>query len=198
MSRYSARFPSSRHSLGKPIAKTPKTAVVIIPPQRVWQFIQNIRKKHDRQFNRWMPHITMLFPFKPKSEFDWALEELQHVCASFKSFEISLKRFDKFRQGKKNHTIWLAPEPREKIIELQERIFQIFPECEDVQKFAQGFNPHLSVGQTASGAKMRTILEDLEKSWKPIKFQVSEVSLIWRKDPPNDKFQVWDTAPLSK
>lgn len=198
MTNYSSRFPSSRHSLGKPVSKTPKTAVVIIPSQRVWPFIQNMRKKYDRQFFRWMPHITMLFPFKPKSEFDWALEELQRVCSSIKPFEISLQHFDNFRQGKRGGTLWLAPEPREKIIDLQEKIFGVFPECDDVQRFASGFTPHLSVGQISSNKKMKRMLEELEKSWRPVRFQVSEISLIHRKDPPNDKFEVWGTAPFAK
>ena len=50
--------------------KTHKTAVVIIPPEDVWDPIQKIREKYDRQFRRWMPHITLIYPFRPFEEFE--------------------------------------------------------------------------------------------------------------------------------
>jgi hypothetical protein len=35
------------------------SALTIIPPKQYWAPIQAIREKHDRAFNRWMPHINM-------------------------------------------------------------------------------------------------------------------------------------------
>lgn len=49
--------------------KVYNTAVVIIPPENIWGSIQKIRKKYDRYIDRWMPHITMLYPFYPKVNF---------------------------------------------------------------------------------------------------------------------------------
>ena len=197
MVSYTGRFPSARHSLGKPVAKTHQTSAVIIPPRKAWESIQKIRKKHDRQFRRWMPHINLLYPFKPRSDFNWAVEELTRVCSGFKPFEVSLSRFYQFRHGKKGLTLWLAPEPVEKVVSLQERIFEVFPECDDLNQFSSGFTPHLSVGQVSGREKSTRLLTDLQALWKPVRFTVSEINLIWRKDPPNDKFQVWDTtAPL--
>ncbi|MBI5480461.1 MAG: 2'-5' RNA ligase family protein [Deltaproteobacteria bacterium] len=46
--------------------KTHHTAVVIIPPGEIWGPIQAIRQRHDQQFHRWMPHITPLYPFRPR------------------------------------------------------------------------------------------------------------------------------------
>lgn len=39
-------------------AKTHRTAVVAMPPPEVWEPIQAIRRQHDRNVQRWMPHIT--------------------------------------------------------------------------------------------------------------------------------------------
>ena len=44
--------------------KTHTTAVVLIPPESVQPPIQAIRSVHDRNFLRWMPHITLLYPFR--------------------------------------------------------------------------------------------------------------------------------------
>ena len=35
--------------------KTHKSAVVIIPPEEIWEPIQKIRRLYDRQGHRWMP-----------------------------------------------------------------------------------------------------------------------------------------------
>ena len=45
--------------------KTHHTAVVAMPPPEVWEPIQAIRRQHDRNVHRWMPHITLLYPFMP-------------------------------------------------------------------------------------------------------------------------------------
>lgn len=49
--------------------KTHKTAVVLIPPEECWPPIQAIRQEHDRHVRRWMPHMTMIYPFRPKEQF---------------------------------------------------------------------------------------------------------------------------------
>ena len=45
------------------MSKFYNSAVVIIPPQEKWESIQEIRETYDRGFNRWMPHITLIYPF---------------------------------------------------------------------------------------------------------------------------------------
>ena len=49
--------------------KTHTTAVVLIPPQEIQPPIQVIRQTYDRNYERWMPHITLLYPFAPQQEF---------------------------------------------------------------------------------------------------------------------------------
>src|SRR5262249_27220192 len=46
---------------------THTTAVVVIPPADAWPPIQALRERYDRQFRRWMPHITLLYPFRPRA-----------------------------------------------------------------------------------------------------------------------------------
>jgi len=44
-------------------AKSHRTAIAAIPPPECWEPIQAIRRVHDRQIGRWMPHVNLLYPF---------------------------------------------------------------------------------------------------------------------------------------
>lgn len=127
--------------------KIHKTAVVIIPPENSWQPIQQIRAKHDRHFRRWMPHITMIYPFRPREQFDEFVEQFYYACQDIKPFQIRFASFNYFHHRKENYTLWLKPEPQEPIIELQKTLFNLVSDCDDVSRFEKGFIPHLSVGQ---------------------------------------------------
>ena len=63
------------------------TAVVIIPPREIWGGIQDIRRKFDRHINRWMPHITLLYPFKPYSRFNELEPHFSKICKKIEIFE---------------------------------------------------------------------------------------------------------------
>jgi 2'-5' RNA ligase len=93
--------------------KTYQTAVVVIPPESCWEQIQIIRRQHDRQVRRWMPHITLLYPFRPRDQFDAVARELRTACVVIEPFEARLTELQEFRHGQDAYTLWLAPEPRE-------------------------------------------------------------------------------------
>src|SRR5512139_3217973 len=75
-----------------PRSKTHATAVVLIPPGEVWEPIQAIRRQHDRQVRRWMPHVTLLYPFWPRDEFAEADRGFRAALGGIPPFELSLAR----------------------------------------------------------------------------------------------------------
>jgi 2'-5' RNA ligase len=127
--------------------KTHKTAVVLIPPETLWPPIQKIRQKYDHQFRRWMPHITLLYPFWPVSELPYLRDRFSGICDSLNAFQITLKTFHCFQHSKQNCTVWLSPEPADALTDLQTLLWKTFPDCNDVRHFSGGFTPHLSIGQ---------------------------------------------------
>ncbi len=171
-------------------AKSHESAVVIVPPERLWGPIQAIRQEHDRHVRRWMPHITLIYPFRPRSVFDSAAPALARVCASVASFQIKLAKFRCFQHGRERYTLWLAPEPAQSVVSLQERLWRTVPDCDDVRRMPGGFTPHLSVGQIQGRAQMRALVNRLQAQWEPLAFEVNAVSLIWREAPPRDVFRV--------
>jgi 2'-5' RNA ligase len=176
-------------------SKTHKTAVVLIPPQEAWSPIQAIRRAHDRNFKRWMPHITLVYPFRPRREFDLLARGFARACEEIVPFEVELATFHWFRH-RSSHTLWLAPEPKEAVVDLQTALWRTVPDCDEVRQHAGGFTPHLSVGQVRGKDALCGLLTELQDAWTPIRFQVCQVSLIWRNDPPDDVFRVGQSVTL--
>lgn len=170
--------------------KTHLSAVVIIPPEEVWGPVQAIRRLHDKQFRRWLPHLTLLYPFAPKRDFNKVLPDLAQIGWEQKPFELTFSQFRSFRHGRESYTVWLEPTPAEPVVKLHKAFTKALPQFNDTGSFKDGFTPHLSVGQVEGAGKLKRLLSELQKDWQPLRFTVGEVALISRKDPPNDIFRV--------
>lgn len=168
--------------------------MVIIPPKEVWPAIQQIRQQHDEQLRRWMPHITLLYPFAPKSSFNKVLPELAQVGWEQQPFPLELTHFRYFHHGQERYTLWLEPTPAQPLHKLHQDLLTAMPKFADTNSFRGGFSPHLSVGQIEGKRPLQRLLKDLQKDWQPLRFEVLEIALIARKAPPNDIFQVEKTV----
>ena len=173
------------------MSKVFTSAVVIIPPEEKWAPIQKIRERYDRQINRWMPHITLLYPFKPAHLFNEIFHDFKKTCKKISSFSIILKEIKSFSHGKNSHTIWVSPEPVKLIKDLQEKLLKIAPDCDDVNKYMNGYTPHLSIGQLKSSkGDLTKIINLFQESWNPIIFVVKKIAFISREQGKQSRFQV--------
>jgi 2'-5' RNA ligase len=176
--------------------KTYKTAVVWIPPQEAWEPIQAIRRQHDRQVRRWMPHVTLIYPFRAPEELDALAPLLAEACRGVEPFDLELREFRFFSHGRGSFTMWLSPEPAEALARLQEALQAAVPDCDDVRRHPKGFTPHLSVGQVRDRRALRGLLADLQAAWRALRCRAEAVSMIRRGDPPDDCFRVDRTILL--
>jgi RNA 2',3'-cyclic 3'-phosphodiesterase len=174
--------------------KTHHTAVVAMPPPEVWEPIQAIRRQYDRHVHRWMPHITLLYPFVPHVQFDEILPGLIQVGRQSAALQVTLATFQAFRHGFGKATIWLAPEPRHALVTLQAALHAAFPAYNEQSRFPTGFTPHLSVGQASSPRGRQYLLETLQATWQPVQFTLTALTLIWRE--ADGPFQIAHTIPL--
>lgn len=168
--------------------KTHTTAVVLIPPEVKQLPIQAVRKVHDRNYERWMPHITLLYPFAPQHDFQGVIPALAEAAQQTRTFSISLASFNAFRH-RKSCTLFLVPEPKDPIAELHSTLIKLLSDYDDTSRFSGGFTPHLSVGQFSHGLLDKS-QEKLQKAWKPIQYSVETFSLIYRSAATDNRFVV--------
>ncbi|MFX1374279.1 MAG: 2'-5' RNA ligase family protein [Promethearchaeota archaeon] len=172
------------------MSKVYTSAVVIIPPQEKWDSIQEVRKVYDKAFNRWMPHITLLYPFRPKAEYITLEKIFSEKCKKIQPFELHLRDFRYFSHGRQSYTIWLDPGSSDLIINLQAEILKLVPDCNDVNKYKNGFKPHLSVGQIKGKYKLLNIISELQKTWDEIKFILDKIYFISRENLKASQFKI--------
>ena len=168
--------------------KTHTTAVVLIPPETVQPPIQAIRQIHDRNFDRWMPHITLLYPFAARPDFAAVIPALAKTAEQVSPFSIELTRFDAF-QHRKSCTMFLVPEPEDEIMRLHSVLLEHLSDYDDTARFTGGFHPHLSVGQFQPRS-LHTDQQRLQTEWQPIRYEIANLSLIYRSPETDDRFVV--------
>jgi 2'-5' RNA ligase len=143
-----------------------------------------------------MPHITLVYPFRPAGEFERAVGRLGPICGGVPRFELRLAQFDTFRHHRDSYTLWLKPEPEEPLVALQGPLWSACWEEEAPRPTWGRFRPHLSVGQARGRPAMLLLIDGLRRHWQPVTFEVECVSLIRREDPPDDIFRVAHQIPL--
>lgn len=168
--------------------KSVYSAIAIIPPEELWAPIQAIRARYDRRFHRWMPHITLIFPFVPPERIDEKLPAIKDALARLSPFDVELREFRYFEHPTGTATIWLAPEPAEKLRELHAALLSVLPQFDDQLKPSGVFVPHLSVGQAPTWADARRLAEQFQCSWQPLQFVVDHVCILTRG--PDTPFRV--------
>jgi poly(A) polymerase len=175
-----------RCHMSPPIGAKPvhRSALAIVVPPECSEPIQSIRKRCDKGYDRWMPHINLLYGFLPEQIFQQAKSRLQARLGRRRPFKIRLREFHRFTH-KKSVTIWLKPEtdPPSLLQQLQSDCESLFETCtEQSGRGDQGFTPHLTVAQGPPFPALKPV--DLE-------FEVQEIHLLSRRE--SEPFETRET-----
>lgn len=162
------------------VNKSSRSALVILPPEPLWDPINAIRNRYDKQRVRWMPHVNLVFPFVHPDRLDEERQRLAEACAQVAAFELTLDTFRYFKHSSNRASVWLDPQPRPPLEALYAALVAAYPHLDTSHYFESGFTPHLSVGQTKTLVLGRRLADELNKTWQPIAFQVDALTVIKR------------------
>ncbi|KAJ3078265.1 hypothetical protein HK102_004612, partial [Quaeritorhiza haematococci] len=135
--------------------------------------VQNVRRSHDKAFQRWPPHINLLYPFldytnsTPVITPAEASEKIAQVCRSFEPFWISFSKLGVFNHSRGAATVFLEPhahvedggddtgEGTNPLNSLQAALEAAFPICNDlgVKGKKNGFQGHMTTASIAASSK---------------------------------------------
>ena len=164
--------------------KVHTSALCFVPAIDRQEGIQQLRATYDRQIKRWPPHVNLLYPFVPETEFETAAQTLATALRDIEAFSVVAAGFGSFRHGK-NTTVWLDPTGGESSVAcaqwraLQALCQQAFPHFTD-QTSRKPFVPHLTVGQFEESARHAAFEAAVAQAWEPLPLHVGEVVLISR------------------
>jgi poly(A) polymerase len=190
----------------------------------LWDSIQAIRSDNDTSFDRWPPHINLLWPFLPQTQFAEAEASITSSprFSAIKPFTIRLSTFSYTLGSKYVHLIadiidrntgepipWppiqtkgkqRIANPTTPMQDLFQTLITLFPGCErpflnDDGSPSEHFIPHLSVGQFDQ-TTIKATVQSLQANWTPIEFEVTELSFLARAG-PNKPFQTILTIPFN-
>ncbi len=165
----------------RPIVKSHKSAIVIIPPKLLWPPIQRIRHLYDRKIDRWMPHVTLVYPFVPEGEFAETLPAVSAACRRIVPFQVRLATFRWFVHRGGSATMWLEPEPSGLVQAIEAELRRELPGYDDQSRRFGRYTPHLSVGQVPA-KDVQTVVGALQAEWTPIEFLLDRLAVISRSD----------------
>jgi poly(A) polymerase len=164
-----------------------RSAVALLPPAALWGPVQQVRARFDPRFERWPPHVTLVFGFVPPEHLPRHLPTLQRAATSF---EGSTVRFDEVLvfEHDQSTTVALAPDARSRtwLTQVQAQLVAAFPACTEQHRGpGRAFTPHLTLGRVARGD--RSGLEALRHAAKTmhLEWPVTSLAVLER---PDDRF----------
>ena len=130
---------------------------------------------------------------------------LSRAAEQCEPFVVTLDSFGTFG-GKTRGVMWADPKSSDEttkvvnddtpapLIRLQNELEKQFPMCKD-QKKQGSFTPHMTISHYANVTDALAAKEEVQSTWQPISFRVSEIYLLQRKG-DSGQFMIAATIPL--
>ena len=162
---------------GPVVGRACETALSVVVPEAEASTLDFRCRFLERTVVRRIPaHVTILYPFVAADEVDAALlDELDRLYASAAPFPFRLARLGTF-----DAHLWLAPEPRERFVDLMELTCARFPECPPYGgAFAESApEPHLTIGEGPDVDALRKEADRTVAAALPLSCTAGSVTLL--------------------
>jgi 2'-5' RNA ligase len=149
---------------------TYKTALALLPPAAITPAIESVRRVHDRRFERWPPHINLIYPFRvsPVETAGQATHlasdiraRIEAVTTTFQPVRVSLSADPPgtLVHSSRARTVCLMPSS-DPLQRLQAALQAEFVECDADQR---PYTPHLTLGQARNDRNVQKLNEEIKR-----------------------------------
>ena len=141
-----------------------RSAIVLLPTSDHWPLIDDYRQQFDPSFDRWPPHINLLWPFfdlnDSESDEENILLPLRLLLAQCQSFNAEIVDIDRFVE---NNICFMKLDQTstERMKQLYEQLKQLFPQC--CMNNRNSYNPHMTIAQFENAEKRNQAEPSLSK-----------------------------------
>jgi hypothetical protein len=177
------------------------TALCVILPSHVTEDVNRLRELYDNAYEKWPPHINLLYPFVAPESLHRAVELVQSKLANTEVGKVHL-RLDTsdFFTHKRSNTVYVTDRRSEgcqRLERLRRDILDVLGQPED------HYQLHLTVGQSeVHDVPLREYLLAKARRLPPIEWQVSELAILIRErsaglGATSGRMRLWGTVKLS-
>ncbi|KAH8912841.1 hypothetical protein BR93DRAFT_963977 [Coniochaeta sp. PMI_546] len=180
------------------------TALCLVPPRRLWPSLDRIRALYDKAFEKWPPHINLIYPFVSPDSLPRAAEIIQAALelraeAGEPPLRVSLDAVDVFPH-KHDNTIFIHDSDEERISRLnglRSNILKALGQRESAYRM------HMTVAQSEDiTSSTHKFLQHKVGLLPKVEWEVEELHILEREQlhmggKATSRMRVWGTLSLA-
>ncbi|KAK5651549.1 hypothetical protein OQA88_11914 [Cercophora sp. LCS_1] len=173
--------PASQSLEGSISINSYDTALCIVPPRRFWPSIDRLRVLYDKGYEKWPPHVNIIYPFVRPDSLPIAMERIQSMLSAQDNADtvnLRLAQAGVF-QHKHDNTIYLYDDDKDHITNLKRLRGDILKSLG--QKAQQNFQMHMTVAQSEdASSSMHRFLKEKVGLLPAVEWEVQEIHILIR------------------
>ena len=183
------------------------TAICIVPPRQSWPPVDRLRSLYDKAYEKWPPHVNLIYPFVRADSLPAAAERIQSVLCKHGSemrdaLYVSLDAAGVFTRRHDN-IIYLRDSDEDNCSRLKRLRSGILNALGHEAQAKQGYQMHMTVAQSEdviSSAHM--FLLDKVGYLPPVEWEVEHLFIVVRErvqldDGATSQMKIWGTIRLA-
>ncbi|KAK8105847.1 hypothetical protein PG999_009206 [Apiospora kogelbergensis] len=182
------------------------TALCIIPPRQLWPSLNSLRSLYDKSYERWPPHINLVYPFVKAEALPQATAQIadqfrsRNTGASSQTLPVSLDAADVFVHRHDN-TIFIHDSIKEHTRKLSDARAAILAALGHESDSAS-YRMHLTIGQTEDASSdLHKFLLRKASLIPAVEWEAAELCILIREKTQRDgntssEMKLWGTVSL--
>jgi poly(A) polymerase Pap1/uncharacterized protein (UPF0248 family)/2'-5' RNA ligase len=181
----------------------PETALSIVPPRHLWAPVDRLRALYDRAYEKWPPHINLIYPFVTPDPLPRVADKIQEALQAREdanNIRLSLDAVGVFSHPRHGNTIYLRDSDQERLSNLaglRNSILEALGQSRESQ-----FRMHMKVAESKDiNSDVHKFLQEKVGLLPAVEWDVEELLLLLREQVQlggniTSRMRIWGTVSL--